>query len=112
MSHQLAKRSNKSNQCESEIYYVIVTRSIIETGYRYNFLYGLLTKTSGLSFGLEQCQDISLTNWALHIADDLSGSFSKKLYFDLGTLTLGPGATENLDYASQSHLLVHDEFGD
>ena len=66
-----------------------------------------LSQSPGLSFRLEQGENVSLSDGSLDVPDDLTRSFSQKLNLHLGALTLGSGAAENLDHASQRNLLVH-----
>lgn len=61
----------------------------------------------GLSFGLEEREDVSLSDGSLDVADDLSVLFPDELHLDLGTLALGAGTAEHLDDASEGDLVVH-----
>ena len=70
-----------------------------------------LSQPSGFSFGLEESKDVSLSDWSLHISDDLARGLSEELNLDLGALTLRSGTSQNLDHACQSNLLVHLKVG-
>ena len=68
-----------------------------------------LSEPSGFAFGLEEGEDVALSDGALDVADDLAGSLSQELNLDLCTLTLGSSTAKNLDDTSQCDLLVHIE---
>ena len=71
-----------------------------------------LSEPSSFSLRLEQGQNVSIANGSLHVADDLARLLAQELDLDLGALTLRASATQNLDHASQRHLLVHVGFSD
>ena len=55
------------------------------------------SESSGFSLGLEKSEDVSLSIGALHVPEDLTGTFADELNFDLGALTLSAGAAQDLD---------------
>lgn len=71
-----------------------------------------LAQSSCFTLGLQQGEDIAFADWTLHVADDLTILLSDKFNFDLGTLSLGTGAAEHLDDASQYNWFVHGLLGE
>lgn len=65
------------------------------------------SESPGLSLGLQQSQDVALSDGSLHVADDGAVLLTQELHLDLCTLTLRSGAAQHLGHASQSHLFVH-----
>lgn len=66
-----------------------------------------LPKSSGFTFGLEEGQDVAFSHRSLHVADDLTVLFADEFNFDLRTLSLGPGTSENLDHAGENDWFIH-----
>ncbi|CDK25008.1 unnamed protein product [Kuraishia capsulata CBS 1993] len=62
-----------------------------------------LTQTSGFSLGFHQTQDVVLSDWALDVSDNGSGSIVDELNSDLGDTTTGTGSTENFDNFSKGN---------
>ena len=90
----------------------------------------ILSQSPGLSFRLQQGQDVSLPHGSLHVPDDLTVSLTNELHLHLrlrsrsiiksnisdqrtylGTLTLGTSSTQNFDDSSEDDSgLVHVAF--
>ncbi|GMT19488.1 hypothetical protein PFISCL1PPCAC_10785, partial [Pristionchus fissidentatus] len=67
-----------------------------------------LSETTGLTLSLEKVQDVSLTDGALQVADDGTGSgVIDELDADLSTLSLRSSAAEDLGHLSELDGLVH-----
>lgn len=62
-----------------------------------------LTQSSGFSFRLHQAQDVVLSDWALDVSDDGSGSVFQELNSNLGDTTSRTGSAQNLDNLSKSN---------
>ena len=55
-----------------------------------------LAKTPGFALGLEEGQDVTLTDGANHVADDGAVGRVEELNANLSTLTTRAGSSENL----------------
>merc|ERR1719483_1872055 len=70
-----------------------------------------LSQSSGFSFRLQEGEDVSLSDWTLHVTDDLTVSLSDEVNLHLGTLSLATGSAKNLDNSSKlDSSLIHIEF--
>lgn len=54
-----------------------------------------LSQTPGLTFGLEQAEDVVLANWALDVTDDRTGLVVHELDTALGDTTTGTGSAKD-----------------
>jgi hypothetical protein len=61
----------------------------------------------GLSLGLEQGEDVSLTDGTLDVPHDETVLVIQELHSDLGNLTPGSSPSHHFHHNSQLHLGVH-----
>lgn len=66
-----------------------------------------LAQSSSFAFRFQQCQDVAFTNWAFHISDDSASWVVEELHLHLCALSLGSGAAQDLDNASQNDWFIH-----
>lgn len=64
-----------------------------------------LSQPSGLSLGLQQCQNVSFSDRSLHVTDDRSIWLVQELNAHLGALTLRSGPAQHFGHSGQLNLV-------
>ncbi|CAH1999830.1 unnamed protein product [Acanthoscelides obtectus] len=66
-----------------------------------------LPQPPSFTFGLQQCEDITFSYGPLDVTDDLTVLSADELHFDLSTLSLGAGPSQNFDNSGSDYWFVH-----